>query len=47
MFNWKRYDWKRFDGVLLLAVLLLCSIGAFCIEKTDGASMFRDRKSVV
>ena len=41
MFNWKRYDWKRFDGVLLLAVLLLCSIGAFCIEKTDGASMFR------
>lgn len=41
MFNFKRYDWKRFDVVLLTAVLLLSSIGAFCIEKADGMSMFR------
>lgn len=41
MFNFKRYDWKRYDVVLLIAVLSLCSIGAFCIQKADGMSMFK------
>lgn len=41
MFNFKQYDWKHFDFVLLTAVLLLASVGAFCIFKSDGSSLFR------
>lgn len=41
MFNFKRYDWKHLDIILITVVLLLSSIGAFCIEKADGMSMFR------
>lgn len=41
MFNFKRYDWKHLDLILILAVMVLCGIGAFCIERADGMSLFR------
>lgn len=41
MFNFKRYDFKNFSFSLLIAVLMLCAIGAFCIFKSDGIGMAR------
>lgn len=39
MFDFKRYEYKNFSYSLLGAVILLCSIGIFCIFKSDGLHM--------
>lgn len=41
MFNFKRYEYKNFSYSMLGAVLLLCSIGVFCLFKSDGILMAR------
>lgn len=39
MVNFKKYEFRNFDFSLLVAVLILCIIGIFCIYKSDGLGM--------
>ncbi len=41
MFNFKRYDFKNLSISLILAVLLLCTIGVFCLYKSEGLEIAR------